>query len=354
MHSLTPEFLNGLKLSANQAGTMKAIGEYKGRQQLFFEQTPEILDSLRQVAIVESIECSNRIEGVTAPRSRIEAIALKSTAPKGRSEQEIAGYRDALALIHESAAHMPFSVNVIFQLHLLIYRYMPEDGGKWKSADNLIVERRVNGTVKRIRFTPVSALKTPDAMEGLVENYGEAMHDGTEPLIAVPLMVLDFLCIHPFRDGNGRVARLLTLLALYHSGYHVGRYISLERIFEESGETYRETLEAGSQGWHEGRHDVHPWLNYFWGVVIRAYGEFEERVGTIHGGRGAKTEQIRMAVGRKTGPFAISDIERDCPGVSRDMIRHVLRRLRDDGIIVSQGKGRAAKWIRKEQLPTQQ
>ena len=351
MHSVNIQFLNGLNLSPNQASSLKAIGEYKGRQDLYTRQTPEVLESLRQVAIVESIESSNRIEGVTAPHSRIEAIALKSTAPKDRSEQEIAGYRDALGLIHESSDHMPFSLNVVLQMHSMLYRYMPQDGGRWKSADNVIADKGTDGTVKRIRFRPVSALKTPQAMDALVKNYDEAIHTGTDSLIVIPLMVLDFLCVHPFQDGNGRVARLLTLLTLYHFDYRVGQYISIERIFEESRETYYDTLEASSQGWHKGRHDPHPWLNYFWGVIIRAYREFEERVGTIREGKGSKTDQIHQAVARRTGPFAISDIERDCPGVSRDWIRVVLRQLRDEGIIVSQGKGRGAKWVRKEQLP---
>jgi len=164
----------------------------------------------------------------------------------------------------------------------------------------------------------------------------------------VPLAILDFLCIHPFQDGNGRVARLLTLLLLYHCGYRVGRYISLERLFEESRETYYETLEASSKGWHQGKHDPFPWLTYFWGVVLRAFRDFEDRVGKVRHGRGAKTRQIKLAVERQIGPFAISDIERECPTVSRDMIRRVLRQLRDDGLIAAKGKGRGAKWIGRE------
>ena len=166
-------------------------------------------------------------------------------------------------------------------------------------------------------------------------------------MVVIPLAILDFLCVHPFRDGNGRAARLLTLLLLYHFEYRVGRYISLERIFEESKETYYETLERCSQGWHQGKHNAYPWMDYFWGVLLRAYREFEERVGNIRTGKGSKTEQIRNAVERRIGPFAISDIESDCPWISREMIRLVLRQLRDERAIVLQGKGRGAKWIRK-------
>jgi Fic family protein len=194
----------------------------------------------------------------------------------------------------------------------------------------------------------VSALATPAAIESLVKRYQEATNlHRQEPLIIIPLAIFDFLCIHPFLDGNGRVARLLTLLLLYQCGYQVGRYISLERIFEESKETYYETLEKCSKGWHEGQHDSFPWMTYGWGVLLRAYREFEERVGDIRTFRGSKTEQIRRVINQKIGPFAISDIEADCQGISRDMIRNVLRQLRDKGVLLPQGKGRGAKWIRK-------
>jgi len=350
MHSLDIKYLETLNFSAEQVSVLKKIGESRGKQELFFRQTPEVLESLQQVAIIESSESSNRLEGVTAPHDRIEALVLKSTTPKNRSEQEIAGYRDALALIHESARYMDFTVNIILQCHSMVYRYMPDDGGRWKMVDNEIVEKNPDGSVKRIRFRPVSAVLTSQAMDTLAKTYKEAINQhNKEPLVVIPLTILDFLCIHPFTDGNGRVARLLTLLLLYHFDYQVGRYISLERIFEESKETYYETLEKSSIGWHQGKHDSFPWMNYFWGVLIRAYQEFEERVGKIRAGKGSKTEQIRMAVNRRIGPFAISDIESDCPGISRDMIRIVLRQLRDEKAIILQGKGRGAKWIRKRQ-----
>ncbi|HAH08079.1 MAG TPA: cell filamentation protein Fic [Elusimicrobia bacterium] len=349
MKSLDIRYLNRLHFSAEQASSLKRIGECKGRQDLFVRQTPEALETLKQVALIESSESSNRLEGIVAPHERVEALVKKSTNPRNRPEQEIAGYRDALSLIHESAEHMPFTENVILQLHATIHRYLPVDGGKWKKNDNAIVEKNPDGTVRRIRFDPVKATATPDAMAALVCEYQfQADLVGSEPLIIVPATILDFLCIHPFSDGNGRTARLLTLLLLYHFDYQVGRYISLERIFEESKESYYETLEASSQGWHEGKHDLMPWMDYFWGTLIKAYREFEVRVGSIKTGRGSKTDQIRQAVERKLGPFAISDIESDCPGISRDMVRVVLRQLRDDGVILAQGKGRGAKWIRKQ------
>ena len=347
-HSLDPIYLRSLSFSAEDASTLQKIGECKGKQALFTEQTPEILESLRQVAIIESSESSNRLEGITAPRERVEALILKASMPATRPEQEIAGYRDALSQIHESAKHMAFSVNVILQIHSIIHRYLPNEGGRWKMTDNEIVERDPDGAVVRVRFRAVPAVATPGAMDRLVERYRLAIGEGRiEPLVAAPLAVFDFLCIHPFTDGNGRTARLLTLLLLYHFGYEVGRYISLERIFEESRETYYETLLASSQGWHEGKHDVRPWLRYFWGVMLRAYREFEQRVGEVTTGRGAKTAHVRRVVERRLAPFAISEIEAECPGISRDMIRVVLRQMREEGALSVTGAGRAARWSKK-------
>ena len=349
MASLSEDYLKSLKFSNDQGATLRAIGEHRGRQELFMKQAPEALESLKQVAMIESSESSNRLEGITASHKKIEALVLKKAMPGNRSEQEIAGYRDALAQIHESGPHMEFSNNVILQLHAMLYRYMPTDGGRWKMADNEIVEKKPDGTIARIRFKPTPAVSTPFAMEQLTDDYKYAIFNlQQEPLIIVPLAILDFLCVHPFTDGNGRLARLLTLLLLYHFDYQVGKYISLERIFEESKESYYETLEYCSQGWHDNKHDVLPWLSYFWGVLIRAYKEFEKRVGTIRTGRGSKTDQIIEAVGRRIKPFSISDIESDCPGVSRDMVRVVLNKLRDEGRLTLQGRGRAAKWKKKE------
>jgi len=345
MKSLTPNYLNDLSFSTEQLSTLRALGEYRGKQALYAQQTPETLKSLRTIAVIESVESSNRIEGVTAPRARLQAVVLKTSQPVGRSEQEIAGYRDALELIHNSAEHMPFSANIIKQTHNLLYRYLPQDGGTYKATQNDIVEREPDGTISRVRFRPSSPVETPQQMDTLVSLHGDAInHLNLEPLVVIPLTILDFLCIHPFPDGNGRTARLLTLLLLYHFDYQVGRYISLERFFEQSKASYYETLETSSQGWHDDQHDPYPWMTYFWGVLLAAYREFEERVGEVRGDHGSKTDMVRAAVKRRLVPFAISDIERELPTISRDMIRVVLRQLRDEGVIESVGKGRGAKW----------
>jgi len=304
MPSINHNYIKNISFTTDYLSSVQKIGEYKGRQSLFVTQTPETLDILRQTALVESSESSNRLEGIVASRERVKALVLSPTHAQNRSEQEIAGYRDALNLIHESAPHMPFSINIIKQMHAWVYRYLPQSGGHWKMTQNDVVDRNPDGSILRVRFRPTSPVATPYAMDSLVANYQDAIHVyHQEPLIIIPLTILDFLCIHPFSDGNGRVSRLLTLLLLYHFGYDVGRYISLERIFEESKVSYYETLEASSQNWHDSTHNPFPWLTYFWGVLIRAYQEFEDRVGILHTGRGSKTTQIQDAINRRMGPF---------------------------------------------------
>jgi len=220
----------------------------------------------------------------------LEKIVLQQITPRNRSEQEIAGYRDALNLIHESAADMPFTIGMIQQLHQVVFHYLPGKAGQWKMTDNEIIERSSDGSV-RVRFQPVPAVSTEHFMRDLVVHFVRGEADRSiDSLVLIPLAILDLLCIHPFMDGNGRVARLVTLLLLYRAGYEVGRYISLERIFEQSKDSYYESLESSSQRWHEGSHDAHPWLDYFWGVLLRAYREFEDRVGQVTTGRGSKSE----------------------------------------------------------------
>lgn len=350
MRSLAPEYLSALTFTGAQLKTIRAIGDARGRQALWYQQVPEVLKNLRTIAAIESSESSNRIEGVTVSPERLEPLVLKQTDPQNRSEQELAGYRDALDLIHESGSEMPVNGNIMLQLHNRLYRYMPDQGGHWKNTPNDIIEKHPDGT-ERIRFKPTPPHLVEIQINALCDNFTLAQLAGQEPLVLVPLAVLDFLCIHPFRDGNGRIARLLTLMLLYHSGYEVGRYISLERVIEQSKETYYETLEASSQGWHEGEHDVMPWLNYFWGMLLRGYNEFKERVDEARPqAHGSKTDQVKLTVLKLDKPFSLSEVEDACIGVSRDMVRHVLRQMREEGIVEVLGLGRGAKWqlINKE------
>jgi len=348
MQSLSPDYLARLRFDAQQLATLRALGEYRGKQQLFVAQSPEVLRDLRQVAVVESTGSSNRLEGVVVSAHRLRSLVLRNATPHSRSEQEVAGYRDALSLIHESGEHMPLSEGTVLQLHGMLYRYLPQPGGHWKATNNDIVERHPDGR-SRIRFRPVAAHLAPNAMADLIARYRLALDQHlADPLVLVPLAILDFLCIHPFPDGNGRMARLLTLQLLYHFDYVVGRFISLERIFEESKESYYDMLEASSQGWHEAAHDIAPWLDYFWGALLRAYQEFAERVGSIERGRGAKGDRVRAEILKRHRPFSISEIEAACPGISRDMVRVVLRAMKAEGLIAPNGKGRAARWITRD------
>lgn len=338
--------MDGIAFAEADLSSIKKLGEFRGRQEVLRQRAPETLELLKTTAVIESTESSNRLEGVTASHERIEALVQRPTAPANRSEQEIIGYRDALNLIHESARDMAFSRNVVLQLHSVLYKYLPDDGGRWKMTGNDIVERNADGSIRRIRFAPVAPVMTPQAMQDLETGYGAAIDRRREALVVVPLAILDFLCIHPFSDGNGRMARLLSLMLLYQSGFEVGRYISLERVIEQSKETYYETLERSSQGWHESRHDVLPWLRYFWGMLLAAHGELEERVGDLRDAPGAKTALVEQAVRRRIAPFGIAEIESECAGVSRDMVRHVLRQMRARGEIEIKGRGRTAKWSR--------
>ena len=324
---------------------LRALGESLGKQKLFIKQKSEVLEGLQMVAAIESTDSSNRLEGIVAPQARIKALVKDRVEPRDRSEQEIAGYRDAMELIHQAGKDMPVSSNVVLQLHSRLYSYLSEEGGSWKSIDNEIVKKDVDGNITRVRFKAVSALATPQSMQDLVDNYDQALADGLDPIVIIPLFILDFLCIHPFRDGNGRVSRLLTGQLLYRAGYNVGRYISLERRFLETSETYYETLERSSQGWHDNEHDAMSWVRYFWGVILSAYREFEERVGNIEAGSGSKSKRVREAVERKVVPFRSAELKREVPDVSRDTIRMVLREMKKEGAIRSEGHGRGARWI---------
>lgn len=327
--------------------SIRLLGEFKGRQTLYIQQTPQALEALRQVAIVQSTESSNRIEGVVASPTRIQELVAQKTTPQNRPEQEIAGYRDVLQTIHSGYEHMPFTPGIVRQLHGDLYRYTSTEGGKWKSTGNEIIEQRPDGS-RVVRFRPVEPWATPGAMDELHQRFGEEWRsEETEPLILIAAYILDFLCVHPFLDGNGRMARLLTLLLLYQAGYGVGRYISLEKIVEDSKESYYEALGRSSQDWHEGQHDLEPWTQYLLGTLIAAYREFEARVGTLSSARGAKTGMVLEAFERLPASFRLVDLERACPTVTRDMIRVVLNRLKSEGRVEAIGRGAGAHWKKR-------
>jgi Fic family protein len=345
MKSFENGFIEKQIITQNLLQSIRAIGEYKGKQELFTEQSPQVLETLRTVAVIQSVESSNRIEGITASPDRIKELVADKTTPANRSEQEIAGYRDVLTTIHVNFDTIAFTPGVVFQFHRALYQFVPGQGGRWKTSDNEISEILPDGT-KRLRFKPVPAYLTAEAVEHLHSHFNSAWsRKHIEPLLLVSSYVLDFLCIHPFLDGNGRMARLITLLLLYKAGYFVGRYISFEMIVERTRESYYDALYRSSRGWHEGTHNLVPWWEYFIGVVIlSAYKEFENRVGLIIDTHGAKSEMVMTAVKKLPQQFSHSDVARACPHVSRPTIKRVLGILRQEGKIVCVKSGRDALW----------
>ncbi len=347
MKSLDMDFLSRQSIPIEMGGLLQKLGEYKGRQDMFRHQTPQVLETLKAAAIIESTESSNRIEGVTVPSRRFKELMAHPVRPKDRSEAEILGYREALSKIHTKPESFFIEEKTILGLHRQIYSRTDIPAGQWKKWDNTIEERLSDGRWIT-RFVPASARETPGCMKELCVRFNRLMDKRqTSPLILIPAFVFDFLCIHPFSDGNGRVSRLLTVLMLHQAGYTVGRYISIERLIEESKETYYEALQKSSRGWHESRHRLKAWWEYFLGVLIGSYQEFERRVGAMTKARGAKTSMVIDALENLPEVFGISDIERLCPTVSRDMIRVILNRSRREGRLVCKGTGRGALWEKR-------
>ncbi|MDO8588974.1 MAG: Fic family protein [Armatimonadota bacterium] len=322
------------------------VNEFKGRQQLYAEQSPQVLKALQQVAMVQSTESSNRIEGIEVSERKLKLIMQDKVAPQDRPEGEVAGYRDVLSLIHASNSHIGITPNTILQLHRDLFKYIPSEGGRWKHVDNTIDDVLPNGS-HIVRFRTVPAVATPQAMDELCASYKQYSDSETTPhLLLAATFGFDFLCIHPFRDGNGRMARLLTLLLLYQGGYEVGRYISLERVIENSRESYYESLAKSSEGWREGEHTLLPWWEYFLGVLIAACRDFETRVGMVENTWGAKSELVRRMAERQVGDFSLTELMRSCPSVSRDTVRSVLEQMRTEGAVECLGRGRSARWRR--------
>jgi Fic family protein len=286
---------------------------------------------------------------VTVEKSRLRPLVLGKTRPRDRSEEEIVGYRLALNWIHTDYRKIPITPETCLRLHALAQGGTSGDAGQWKTTPNDIIEIFPDGR-REVRFRTLAPELVPEAMAELCLAYRHAIDQlQVTPLLASACLVLDFLCIHPFRDGNGRVSRLLTLLAFYQHGYEVGRYISHERIVEQTKEDYYEVLKTSSTGWHENRHDILPWFNYLLSVWRMAYRELEARANLQQPKRGSKTNLVEYALQNLVGTFGIAEVERLCPNVGRDTIRLVMNRWREEGRLESLGKGRDAKWRRLEQ-----
>ncbi|MBM4046368.1 MAG: Fic family protein [Planctomycetes bacterium] len=324
------------------------LGEARGRQELFTRQSPQRLKVLREHALIESAVSSNRIEGVTVEPSRVGTIVFGRPLLRDRNEEEVRGYREALRLVHEQGDKLPVSEETILKLHRLA-RGEIWDAGKYKEKDGDIIEKFPDGR-ERIRFKTVPARETPAFMRELIELWNQCLAERwAHPLIALAAFNLDFLCIHPFRDGNGRASRLLLLLQCHHLGYEVGRYISLERLIEQNKERYYETLDQSSRLWHEGRHDPWPYIGYLLYLLKMAYREFEDRLSQTQSPRGEKTALVVRAIHLAPAVFRIGDIQKGCPGVSMDMIRKVLKTLRSEGRLECLGRGQNAHWRKTQQ-----
>jgi Fic family protein len=331
---------------ASVVNQLSAIDVGRGREEAFRRQHPEALKTLIEIGRIQSTEASNAIENITAPRKRIAALVAGTTTPANRGEEEIAGYRAVLDLIHSSAQDIPFGPSIVEQLHRDLYQFTGVPAGRWKTVENSITQIEPDGS-ETVRFATVAAWETPAAMGELHESFARARAGEHHPLLVIGCYVFDFLAIHPFPDGNGRMARLLTLLALYQAGYGVGRYISLERLIGEARETYYDALEAAGRGWHKGEHDIRAWLGYFLGILVAAYAEFETRADVVRGGRGSKLAAVHRFVRTNVSDeFTIDELRQGVPGVSDSYLNKTLAKMRDQGILESRAAGRGSRWRR--------
>jgi Fic family protein len=343
--ALNSERLTATDVPIGTAWLLGACMEARGKQELWLRQQPETLAALREQAIIQSVESSNRIEGVTVASGRLRPIALGKAKPRDRPEEELAGYRRALDWIFARRAPPAMTPKVIRRLHALAQGGSTGDAGDWKVRDNEIVEILPNGE-RRVHFTPTSARETPQAMDGLCRSYRETLDDGrAPPLLVAATFVFDLLCIHPFRDGNGRASRLATTLLLEEHGFLVARYVSLERLVEERKDEYYGVLHACSQGWHEGRNEIAPWWNFFLGVLRSGYRDLEQQVEAASG-RPAKSDWVRRTVLDQTGRFTLADLVQELPAVSPQLIKKVLAQMKSEGTVLLRGRGRGASWER--------
>ena len=333
-------------LPASLVKALAMIEAGRGRQEAFARQSPMLLESLRQVAVIQSVEASNAIEDIRVPARRLRAIALDKVIPTDRPEAEITGYRRVLEEIHTNAPNIPFTENVVLQFHGWLYSFTSARAGQYKFGENAVTETHPDGTVV-VRFQPVRRAETPESMRELHQRFDQASATAEyHPLLLLAAYVFDFLMIHPFQDGNGRMSRLITSLLLFHAGFEVGRYVGWEKLIEDSRETYYEALSRSTTGWHDGAHDLFPWLSYFLSILIAAYQQLEERV-DLGSGRGSKTAAVEHFVRTNLSDvFTIADVRKVAPHVGDQMIGNILRRLKAEGVLSAEGAGRGASWRR--------
>ena len=324
------------------------IHEYKGRQEIFLKQQSQELKRLIDIAKIQSTESSNKIEGIVTTNTRIHQLLNEKTTPKNRDESEILGYRDVLNTIHENYEYIPIRSSYILQLHRDLYKYSySASGGKFKSVQNYINVKTLEGN-EYVLFTPLSPYETPDAVERICQNYNNIINsEKLDELLLIPVFISDFLCIHPFNDGNGRISRLLTTLMLYKNKYFVGKYISLEKIIEQTKISYYESLQETSKNWHEGHNNYRAFIKYFLQTVLRAYKELEERIQLVEDKLSAY-KMVKKVVESTLGTFTKKEIMEKCPKIGSSSVESALKKLKDEGIIKSLGMGRSTKYVRQK------
>ena len=347
MRSFYYEALRGSVWDSEILGLVAQIHEFKGRQELYLKQKPAVLERLVEIAKVQSTEASNKIEGIVTTSTRIKQICDDKTTPRNRDEEEIMGYRDVLNTIHENYEYIPIRASYILQLHRDLYQYSEKTiGGRFKTTQNYIAETRTDGT-QFVRFTPLEPYETPEAVDTLCDSFNRAMDACiVDPLILIPIFINDFLCIHPFNDGNGRMSRLLTTLLLYRQGYVVGRYISLESKIERTKQKYYDVLERSGQGWHEEKNDPTGFIKYLLGVILSAYRDFEARVELLDEKLPAK-ELVRKTIMSKIGKITRSEIEELIPSLKKTSITNSLSALVKEGVIECHREGKNTFYTRK-------
>ena len=321
-------------------GLIAAIYKEAGKQEMYLKQRPEELEKLVEIAKVQSTEASNAIEGIVTTSTRIRQLVEEKTAPRNRDEQEIAGYRDALNIIHENFDAIPITRNYILQLHKVLYSHMNNPmAGQTKSVQNYISATDPDGHTETL-FTPLAPFETPEALDRICDEYNRVIGNmEAEPLIVIPIFIHDFLCIHPFNDGNGRMSRLLTTLLLYRNGFYVGKYISLEAKIAKNKDLYYAALRQAQEGWYEGTEDAVPFIKYLLGIILSAYRDFEERFSLVEQKKPA-LETVRQATLNKIGRFSKQDIRELCPALSVSSIEGALRKLVASGELKREGNGK--------------
>lgn len=334
------------KWDSELLGLIAAIYKEAGKQEMYLKQRPEELDKLVEIAMIQSTEASNAIEGIVTTNTRIRQLVQEKTMPRNRNEQEIAGYRDVLAIIHESFDAIPITRNYILQLHKVLYSHMSNPvAGRTKTVQNYISATYPDGRSVTL-FTPLAPFETPEAIDRICEEYNRVIGNmELEPLIAIPVFIHDFLCIHPFNDGNGRMSRLLTTLLLYRNGFFVGKYISLEAKIAKNKDLYYEALSTAQDGWHEGQDDPVPFIKYLLGTILAAYRDFEERFALVETKRTA-LETVRLATQNKIGRFAKQDIRELCPSLSLSSVEGAIRKLVESGELAREGSGKSTCYYR--------